>query len=189
MHLLSAAHCRSVDLQLQPRHATYTAHHHRIPLWDLGRRLPYLFGRLLIARYHRHVRYFAAERFKDFAFSIKFMYRRSPALIAGHLHTVCTLKSYFRTLRHLSIAHICFATFIPGNPYVEDSCFSKAAIHLTISRQHHRQSAFRTARHLNMFPGKSNSKRRDWARKLECPVDENANYENTYVCSPSISHK
>ena len=67
MHLLSAAHCRSVDLQLQPRHATYTAHHHRIPLWDLGRRLPYLFGRLLIARYHRHVRYFAAERFKDFA--------------------------------------------------------------------------------------------------------------------------
>jgi hypothetical protein len=21
-----------------------------------------------------------------------------------------------------------------------------------------------------------------WARNLECPVDENANYENTYVC-------
>jgi hypothetical protein len=21
-----------------------------------------------------------------------------------------------------------------------------------------------------------------WGRKLECPVDENANYENTYVC-------
>jgi nucleobase:cation symporter-1, NCS1 family len=21
-----------------------------------------------------------------------------------------------------------------------------------------------------------------WATKLECPVDENANYENTYVC-------
>ena len=39
-----------------------------------------------------------------------------------------------------------------------------------------------------MFHDKSNSKARYWARKLECPVDENANYENTYVCSSMISH-
>ena len=25
-----------------------------------------------------------------------------------------------------------------------------------------------------------------WATKLECPVDDNANYENTYVCSIDI---
>jgi len=25
-----------------------------------------------------------------------------------------------------------------------------------------------------------------WAQKLECPVDENANYENTYVSQQSL---
>jgi len=25
-----------------------------------------------------------------------------------------------------------------------------------------------------------------WAKKLECPVDDNANYENTYACSIKI---
>jgi NCS1 family nucleobase:cation symporter-1 len=25
-----------------------------------------------------------------------------------------------------------------------------------------------------------------WATKLECPVDDNANYENTYVCSTDL---
>jgi NCS1 family nucleobase:cation symporter-1 len=26
-----------------------------------------------------------------------------------------------------------------------------------------------------------------WATKLECPVDDNANYENTYVCTTDFS--
>jgi NCS1 family nucleobase:cation symporter-1 len=26
-----------------------------------------------------------------------------------------------------------------------------------------------------------------WATKLECPVDDNANYENTYVCTTDLS--
>jgi NCS1 family nucleobase:cation symporter-1 len=26
-----------------------------------------------------------------------------------------------------------------------------------------------------------------WATKLECPVDDNANYENTYVCTMGFS--
>ena len=25
-----------------------------------------------------------------------------------------------------------------------------------------------------------------WAQKLECPVDDNANYENTYVCMAAL---
>jgi hypothetical protein len=33
-----------------------------------------------------------------------------------------------------------------------------------------------------MLSPKTKEKLAYWAKKLECPVDDNANYENTYVC-------
>lgn len=32
-----------------------------------------------------------------------------------------------------------------------------------------------------MVSEKTKVKAREWAKRLECPVDDNANYENTYV--------
>ena len=33
-----------------------------------------------------------------------------------------------------------------------------------------------------MFSEKTKQKSHDWAKRLECPVDDERNYENTYVC-------
>jgi hypothetical protein len=37
-----------------------------------------------------------------------------------------------------------------------------------------------------MFSEGTKEKLADWGRRLECPVDEDANYENTYVSSLSF---
>lgn len=37
-----------------------------------------------------------------------------------------------------------------------------------------------------MFSEKSKARARFWAKRLECPVDDNANYENTYWCNRDL---
>jgi hypothetical protein len=40
---------------------------------------------------------------------------------------------------------------------------------------------------LKMAPRTAKERVAYWATKLECPVDDNANYENTYVCRGCLS--
>ncbi|KAI9731221.1 MAG: hypothetical protein M1834_005414 [Cirrosporium novae-zelandiae] len=37
-----------------------------------------------------------------------------------------------------------------------------------------------------MLSEESKAKAKYWAKRLECPVDENANYENTYWCNRDL---